>query len=289
MKNVSAFPLLSAVFIALFCSAGQAQNNTQPEYAVKKLWTSEKVFETPESVIYDKQRNIIFVSNIFGSPHEKDGKGFISKLSIDGKVEKLKWIEGLDAPKGMGIFNGRLYVTDLDQAAEISIEQGKILQKYKSDKALFLNDISIDNSGSVFVSDNRAGIVFQLKDGRLEPWLKSPALSLPNGLLAETDRLLIGNDGYLLSADYKTKKTSRLIEDTDFIDGLVSFGGGQYLVSDFLGAVHIIHPSKKKIKILDTTSKEIMAADIDFIEDKRILLVPAFFDNRIYAYQITQK
>jgi len=289
MKNVSAFPLLSAVLIVLFCSAGQAQNNTQPEYAVKKLWTSEKVFETPESVIYDKQRNIIFVSNIFGSPHEKDGKGFISKLSIDGKVEKLKWIEGLDAPKGMGIFNGRLYVTDLDQVAEISIEQGKILQKYKSDKTLFLNDISIDNSGSVFVSDNRAGIVFQLKKGRLEPWLKSPALSLPNGLLAETDRLLIGNDGYLLSVDYKTKKTSRLIEDTDFIDGLVSFGGGQYLVSDFLGAVHIIHPSKKKIKILDTTSKEIMAADIDFIEDKRILLVPAFFDNRIYAYQITQK
>ena len=86
--------------------------------------------------------------------------------------------------------------------------------------------------------------------------------------------------------DYEEKKITRFIENTDFIDGLVSDGRGDYFISDFLGALHLIHPKKKKIKILDTTAENVIAADIYFIIEKRLLLAPTFLDNRIVAYEI---
>ncbi|GAG56131.1 unnamed protein product [marine sediment metagenome] len=78
----------------------------QPDPPIKV----EKVgFKKPESVLHDPQADLYLVSNIVGKALEKDERGFISKLSPDGKVLELKWIEGgrdgvkLNAPKGMAI------------------------------------------------------------------------------------------------------------------------------------------------------------------------------------------
>src|SRR5204863_1559288 len=74
---------------------------------------------TPESVLYDAEGDRYLVSNINGSPFDKDNNGFISVLSPDGDVKTLKWIEGgknkvkLDAPKGSAITGGILYVADI--------------------------------------------------------------------------------------------------------------------------------------------------------------------------------
>lgn len=278
--------LILVLFIIAGTTNSQSQNAQIPEISVKKLWATDKILETPESVIYDDVHNTIYVSNISGSPLEKDGNGFISKLSCNGEIEKLKWIEGLNAPKGMGIFEDKLYVTDIDRVVEISISEGRVLKKYKSRQAQFLNDISIDPSGVVYISDNRVNTIFRLWNKKIDPWLNSPDFAFPNGLCAENDRLLIGNEGFILSVDYQTKKITRFIEDTDFIDGLEAYEDGQYLVSDFLGSVHLVSRGNEKAKLLDTSTEEIMAADIDFIGEKKILLVPTFYDNRIFAYQI---
>ena len=69
-------------------------------------------FQTPESVQHDVATDTYLVSNINGSPLDKDDNGFISKLSPEGQVINLKWIDGaaadveLNAPKGIGISNG---------------------------------------------------------------------------------------------------------------------------------------------------------------------------------------
>lgn len=286
MRKAIHLLIIMIVCVFSFYVKGKAQKTDLLKLTLKEMWSTDKIFETPESVIYDAQNNIIYVSNISGSPGEKDGHGFISKLSPDGKIEKLQWIEGLNAPKGMGLYNNKLYVSDLDQVVEISIKQNTILKKYKSSESLFLNDIAIDNAGNVYVSDNRANLIFHIKNGKLETWLKSSELNSPNGLFAEKDRLLIGNDGYVLSVDFKTKKIKRFIDNTTYIDGLVSYGNGYYLISNFSGAVHLIHPEQPQIKILDTSSEKVKAADIGYIYDKGILLVPTFSDNRIVAYQL---
>ncbi|MCK4548774.1 MAG: ATP/GTP-binding protein, partial [Candidatus Krumholzibacteria bacterium] len=79
-----------------------------------KKWATDPVFKVPESVCWDFDREILYVSNIAGNPGEKDGEGFISRVSIEGEVRKLRWVTGLNAPKGMAVFGGRIYVSDID-------------------------------------------------------------------------------------------------------------------------------------------------------------------------------
>ena len=49
---------------------------------------------TPESVEYYAADDIYLVTNINGSPFEKDDNGFISKVSPTGEMIDLKWIDG---------------------------------------------------------------------------------------------------------------------------------------------------------------------------------------------------
>ena len=73
------------------------------------------------------------------------------------------------------------------------------------------------------------------------------------------------------------------------IDGLVTAGDELYLVSNFLGAVHLIKPGESNYLIFDTFEYGINAADIEYIIGKELLLVPTFNDNRIFAYNLTMK
>src|SRR5450432_966827 len=74
---------------------------------------------TPESVLYDEAADRYLVSNINGKPTDIDDNGYITELSPDGKVTKQKFIAGgvnkvkLDAPKGLGLSGGILYVSDV--------------------------------------------------------------------------------------------------------------------------------------------------------------------------------
>ena len=52
-------------------------------------------FSTPESALYDASADIILVSNVRGGPLNKDDDGFISRINVDGSVEKLRWINGM--------------------------------------------------------------------------------------------------------------------------------------------------------------------------------------------------
>ncbi len=103
-------------------------------------------FETPESALYDAASKTIYVSNVAGNPPDKDGNGFISKVSPEGKVTELKWATGLDAPKGLAIVGGKLYAADVDQLAEIDLATGKVLTKYPAKDAKFLNDVAADSA-----------------------------------------------------------------------------------------------------------------------------------------------
>jgi hypothetical protein len=282
------------IFIMSIASVISTQNmgvigsDTKSSTSIHKKWTTEKIFRVPESVLYDNERDIIYVANINGAPTEKDGNGFISKLDANGKVDTLKWIIGLNAPKGMGLFGDKLYVTDIDCVVEIDIEKSRITNQYTSPHAQFLNDITVHSSGIVYVSDNIANLIFCLKDGELEVWLKSNELREPNGLWAEEERLLIGINNAVLGVDYGAIKVTRFIEETDYIDGLVARGDGSYFVSDFLGVIHVVRPGRERIKIIDTKDEDVMAADIYFVIDKKLLLVPTFMDNRVVAYEIRE-
>lgn len=253
---------------------------------VELLWKTEKKLQTPESVLYYAEEEILFVSSIDGNPESKDNDGFISKVNLKGEIIKLNWVERISAPKGMGIYKGKLYVSNIDQLIEIDIANAKITKRYNATDAKFLNDIAVDKSGNVYVSDMRTNKIWRLSEGKIEVWLEIDDLQHPNGLFVEKTKLLIGNHGYILSVDLKTKKAEKYILNTGPIDGLVPNGKGSYLISDWAQNVYLVHPKKEKIKILNTGSQNINAADIEYIPMKKLLFVPTFFDNSVMAYKI---
>ena len=53
---------------------------SQADDHLKVLWETEKIFELPESVIYDKKNDVLYVSNITDHPFNKDGTGLFLKL-----------------------------------------------------------------------------------------------------------------------------------------------------------------------------------------------------------------
>ncbi|TNF40872.1 MAG: gluconolaconase, partial [Bacteroidetes bacterium] len=129
MKNLT---LLLALIALISCNSAKKKETKQvtpANYKIELIWESDTLLRTPESVLIDRERNILYVSNVNLNPWEKDGNGFISKLDMDGKITELKWIEGLHGPKGMGISGSSLFIADIDALVEANIETGEIVNK----------------------------------------------------------------------------------------------------------------------------------------------------------------
>ncbi|HEX3080734.1 MAG TPA: hypothetical protein VHQ04_09740, partial [Puia sp.] len=99
-------------------------------------------FEAPESVIKSGDR--LFVSNMGGTkpdPMALDSNGFISELSIDGRVIHQKFQKGiLNAPKGLAVVKDVVYVADVNRVVGFNVRSGE--QTFEVDiPAKMLNDL----------------------------------------------------------------------------------------------------------------------------------------------------
>ena len=254
-----------------------------------KIWTTDTTLKIPESLKYDKERNCIYVANINGKSSEKDGNGFISKLDLEGNIKTLKWIDGLDAPKGMGIIGNSLFVTNINEVVEIDIENAQIIQKINIPEAQFLNDIDVDaENNKVYISDMATGKIHIIKNGNSSIFAQDTLLERVNGLCFHNNELLAGTKNGVYKFD-NNGKPILFIAHQGSIDGLEYLDGNRFIVSNWSGAIHIIEPGKDAVLIFDTTNDKINAADIDYIAEKNILLVPTFMDNRAMAYKLKLK
>lgn len=90
-------------------------------------WTTEGLVG-PESAVYDPARKEIYVSNMGSYGKDAVAKdGFIARLSPDGKLLQKHWVDGLENPKGLALFNGHLFVGDDIYLTEIDVAAGKIV------------------------------------------------------------------------------------------------------------------------------------------------------------------
>jgi sugar lactone lactonase YvrE len=250
-------------------------------------WQTDSLLTTCESVIYDKDNDVLYVANINGQPDGKDGNGFVSKVSLDGKITETQWVKGLDAPKGMGLYKGKLYVADIDKIREVEVSSGRLTKTYPVKDAKFLNDVTIDESGRVYVSDTGSGDIILLEYGAVTKWMSG--VDSPNGLLAEGENMMMASfGGQTFNVINASKQVTLKNDSIENADGIEAVGDGGYLVSSWNGMVHYIAADGTKTLVLDTRADNISAADIEYIQDKRLLLVPTFFKNRVVAYEVTK-
>jgi DNA-binding beta-propeller fold protein YncE len=285
------------LIFAISCNTRKTTQEEKPEAGPKnsikkvtleKVWSTDTVFRVPESVCYDPARNVIYVSNIVGDPGTVDGEGFISRLHPDGTIIDLEWIHDLNAPKGMGVFKNFLYVADISKVVVIDIGESKVVENYEIPGAAFLNDISIDADGMVYVSDSHLSKIHLIRNGEIETWMEGAPLNGPNGLFCEKDWIMIASSG-----DQQVKKVQKDNREVMVItteighgDGIVKDALGNYVVSDWAGQIFYISLGGEKTSLLDTRDQQINSADIGLVVDNNLLLVPTFLDNRVMAYRL---
>lgn len=253
-------------------------------------------FATPESALFATNHTKIYISNINGSPLEVDGNGYISIISHDGKMIEAQWVTGLNAPKGMAVSKDeQLYVADINTLVQIDIASGKVVNSYQDKNAKFLNDVSIDDDGHVYVSDMLTNRIHVLKDSKFTVWLDSEKLDSPNGLLAQGEYLIVGSwgkmtdgfatdvAGHLKSINIKTKEISSLgngkaVGNLDGIEPL----GDDFLVTDWMaGRLYQIDREGDYQLLLQ---QEQGMADLGFNEDKKLIILPMMNSNKVSAY-----
>jgi hypothetical protein len=252
-------------------------------------WKTEPSLRVPESVLLDAKNNILYVSSIDGTPEDKDGNGFISQVATDGKIKNLKWATGLDAPKGMGLFNNNLYVADISKLVTIDISNGKITNTLDIEGATFLNDVTVDKAGNVYVSDSNTGKIHVVKNGKAEVYFEGPEIKGVNGLLATGNGLYVVDfptgANFKLSNDKKLTKFSSTAEGAD---GVVPVGKDEYLVSSWHGEVAYVNAKGEAKKLLDTRNEKLSAADIEYDPKTKTLFIPTFNANSVMAYTFSK-
>lgn len=118
----------------------------------------------------DPERSYVYVSNINGDPDEKNGQGYLSRLTTDGRLTEQQWVTGLNAPKGMAIHDGYLYVADIDRLVKIELNTGRWVRDFTAPEALLLNDVVANGNGTLYVSDMVGNALYRLQGGEFVAW-----------------------------------------------------------------------------------------------------------------------
>jgi hypothetical protein len=277
---------LSVLLSLLLCILPLALPVTaQTKPSLEKLWITEGL-QVPESVLFyhEEKSAYLLVSQINGDPSAVDGNGSIAKMTTTGELVVPDWITGLNAPKGMAAFAGKLYVADINEVVVINIKKAKIEQKIPVAGAQFLNDVAVDFQGVVYVSDTNTQKVHRIINGVVEDYLYK--IEKANGLKGISTNLMVGAGTRLFMID---KDKNRLPFASGFaqpIDGIESAGRGNFIVSCWAGLIYYVNASGKLDVLLDSQQDKINTADIGYDQASRTLYVPNFFKNTVTAYRL---
>ncbi|RUZ78655.1 ATP/GTP-binding protein [Mesorhizobium sp. M7A.F.Ca.US.006.01.1.1] len=267
-----------------------------PAAEAGELWRATGL-EQPESALFDAIHKRIIVSNISGNPGDADGNGYLSVLSLDGKTVTQHWTDGMDAPKGMAISGGKLYVADITKVRVVDLASGKLIASITVPNAVFLNDMTSDQSGKVYVTDMLADAIYRIDGDRPELFVKNAMLASPNGVFADGDRLIVASwgkgikpdfstaePGGLLSVNLSSKVVSPLPGAQKFadLDGVIAIGDTIYATAYMTGALYRYQAGAAPEAVAHFKPG---SADIG-TDGKSILYVPLMNQGEVAALQL---
>lgn len=269
------------LIFSFFSGFGTAQESV---LLIKKV----KGFSHPESVIFDEENEVLYVSNI---GDEKENDGFISRMGADGEKMDIKWITNLNDPKGLLLHNERLWVTDVTDLIIMDIHTAEIIARIPVEGAKSLNDITVDDQGVIYISDLEKSSIFSRDErGEIVEWINSEALANPNGLLVVENDIYVASwgdskNGNLLRVNMDSKKIEQVTRaGLGNLDGIQLNKEGEFYVSDWdTGTIYIIN-KQGETKEIFTSEKS--SGDILFYKKENQLILPMNHQNEVWWYQI---
>ena len=291
-----------------FTKRGAADNKN--EYARKVGEITD--LHNPESVRYDGDQDVFFISNIQGYGSEKDGHGFILRVDAADYTKNRIFAQGgkggvaLDAPKGMAIQADTLWVVDIDVLRGFDRHTGAPVANIdlKPQGAVLLNDIALGPDNSLMISDtgilmSPKGVIhvggdklFQVmpdKSVKVVQW--NPKLEWPNGVTWDP----VGKRWIVVNFDPFTSTVSQFLPSGDIsvigrgvgrFDGVEVLPDGKILVASWVdSAIHRISGSTDEKIIRHLTQP----ADIGYDTKRRRVLIPLSGPDAVQVWQLTGK
>lgn len=250
--------------------------------------TPDEMF-TPESVLYDPQRSLFYVSNYDVYRRAGPGGQFLSRLASSGEVRDLQWAVGLDRPTGMALSAGRLLVVERTALAVIDPQSGEITERVSFPDAQFPNDVACDDAGVAYISDAAADRIYRFDGETIEEWIGGGEIRQPNALWVDGDRLLVGSTGdqCIKAIDLASGTVTTLAHlPRGIIDGVRRDAAGNLLVSHWEGRVYRVLPDGTYQKLLDTSARNQNAADFEYLPEQDLLVIPTFMQDRVVLYHL---
>lgn len=234
------FSLLPAGLVAALLAPWPVEAQTAP--------TVVEGFSSPESVLIDGARR--YVSNIGPAlaPLAKDGDGFISELGPDGAIIARHAFPGdgttLDAPKGMAMAGGHLYVADIDRIVGFDpVTHARVFIAALPNGAPSLaNDLARVDDETLLVSDTLRNALYRLDLSNGTWTLVTDAIPGANGIsydpvtgstfVAGIGAGFAGGDLFEVDAQGETRRVPG--GPHGLLDGLARRADGSLLVSDWV-------------------------------------------------------
>lgn len=269
------------------------------------VWTLHATAQENQALAHPESLNsdghFLYATNIgkTGDPAARDGDGFVSKLSLDGKmITPSITTEVLNAPKGTAIIKGTLYVADLDRIVGIDLASGKktaeiSLSDYHTN---FANDLTVKDDHTLFVSLMDVGKIVEVNvsSGQTTPVID---LKGANGLHYDkaskhlyTCNFLFENvqGGEIGVVSWQGQKPvyERIGDIHGGFDGLEQLDEHTLVVSDW---VALDHPAGivEKIDLRSKTATKVeipaIAGPADFYLDakKKRLFIPVMLESKV--------
>jgi len=262
-------------------------------------------FATPESALHDPAADVYLVSNINGGPLADDGNGFISRVSPEGDVLALKWIDGasagvtLNAPKGMAIQGTSLFVADIDCVRMFDLASGAPTGEVCVEGATFLNDVAADDNGTLFVTDTGLemgadGLVpsgtdalYRLSpDGRMAAIGAGDWLGNPNGVAVGPRGIFVVTfgSGEVFQVAVDGEHTRVMPASDRQLDGVEFLEDGGFMFSSWGDAcVYRVSSDGSVERIAENLDAP---ADIGYDRRRGRVLIPLFNENRLIIQSI---
>lgn len=244
-----------------------------------------------ESAVYDASLNRIYASMI---GEREPGDGGVATVGLDGNIIDHDFITGLEDPKGIAITKDRLYVSDVTTLVEADRITGKILKRHTLDGIAFLNDVTIAEDGSIYVSDTRNSEIYKLDtQGVFTLWLKDTALDNPNGLLILNNTMYVvswggtEDGGAVSKVDMSTKLITPLTQKIGNLDGIRPYNDTHLIISDWRsGNIRLVDLESGRTQKIITVG--ISVGDIAYLPDSKTLLLPMNRQSSLLQYLIKE-
>ena len=250
--------ILIAVLIALATS--------QPEPSpAQVVWVARGEFCEPETVL-PLPDDTLLVSNVCG--FDKPGNGFLTLLDKDGNALDWRVVSELDAPLGMALTRGQLYVVDMNRVRIFRWPGFEPLSEIALETKV-ANDIAVGDDDSIYVTDSARGEVVVISPELEQSVLTGePQFPGANGIHVNNDDLWVGG-GRLWHVDLRDNAVTTI--------GPLSIGGIDGIEQESDGTLQVTPVAGPLIRLTD--EYEVLIVDDSSIARKRVCtLISDSFD-----------